>query len=334
MKTYQISVIAVYRDGIETKAKLQLRYSGAQIPNFVQEMNKISKPRIYYSYFTFKIFLTVVIFALNFILIWKPDYTRAVIYGINDTVLVREVRSTHLHQQVKVKLSGETDHSVHIYTTPCDKLLTHNSTVNYLVKMSLNHPDIAMLPTYLVNGSSIEVLLDASVIDVDISLYIFESLDEYSNYVSQLDRSIYQATVYTSRPGIQNTSTLVNYTVQSTDYYFVVIDSDAPVTAQFEITLHKELYHESDTKEACSVTGSGECSLSVSKHKCVSILARTHDLQWPPTYITVTVESYAFYFHVAILLCCFCWFKLNNCRRSPSQKYILQENEYVRDRVI
>ena len=128
LKTYQISVIAIYRDGIETKAKLQLRYSGAQIPNFEQEMNKISKSRIYYSHFTFKILLTLVIFALNFILIWKPDYSRAVIYRMNDTVLIREVRSTHLHQQVKVKLSGETDHTVHIYTTPCDELSSHRDS--------------------------------------------------------------------------------------------------------------------------------------------------------------------------------------------------------------
>jgi hypothetical protein len=236
------------------------------------------------------------------IIIAQSNETTAVIYGMNDTVLVTEVRRNILPEQVTVKLSGETNfpsQTVHIFTMPCDKLSSHygKSTVNiYSANMSVDHQDTIMSPTYLVSGSRIEVLVnipDASVIDIDISLYIFKGLDEYPNYASHLDKSTYQATVYISGPGMQNTSTLVNYTVQSTDYYFVVIDSNAPVIAQFDITLYKQLYH--NYKEVCAITGRTECSLQVFKHECVDILARssyTRDLEWLPTHITVTnIES-------------------------------------------
>ena len=266
-----------------------------------------------------------------------------VIYRMNDTVLVTEARSTNLlnREQVELKLSGEImfySHTVHVFTTPCDNLTTHNSTVNiYTANMSVDRPDIVVPPTYLVHGSSIEVLvdiLDASVIDIDISLYIFKGLDEYPNYASHLDKSTYQATVYISGPGMQNTSTLVNYTVQSTDYYFVVIDSNAPVIAQFDITLHKQLYHKSDYKEVCAITGGTECSLSVSK--CVDILAHstayTHDLQWLPAHITVTIKtdeiltialsaSISFIFMFLVLcLSCLCCVKIKPHKRPSPQK--------------
>jgi hypothetical protein len=240
------------------------------------------------------------------IIIAQSNETTAVIYGMNDTVLVTEVRRNILPEQVTVKLSGETNfpsQTVHIFTMPCDKLSSHygKSTVNiYSANMSVDHQDTIMSPTYLVSGSRIEVLVnipDASVIDIDISLYIFKGLDEYPNYASHLDKSTYQATVYISGPGMQNTSTLVNYTIQSTDYYFVVIDSNAPVIAQFDITLHKQLYNESDYKEVCAITGRAECPLPVSKHECINILAHpaytcTHDLKWLPAHITVTHFEY------------------------------------------
>ena len=87
--------------------------------------------------------------------------------------------------------------------------------------------------------------------------------------------------MYTSATEIQNTLIIVNYTVQSTDYCFVVIDSDAPVTAQFNITLHKELYHESDYNEECAIAGRAECELSVPKHKCLRV-----SLLIQPTHVT------------------------------------------------
>ena len=277
---------------------------------------------------------------------WNPNESRAMINGINDTVLVTEVKSTHHFTQVDLKLSGLTNFSfqpVNIYSTPCDKLSSHNSTVNFIhsTNMPVNSPDIVMLSTYLVNGSSIEVLtfiLDTSVIDVDITFYIFEGLDGYYNYASHyLDKSAYQATVYTSGPGMQNTSTLVNYTIQSTDYYFVVIDSNAPVIAQFDITLHKQLYHESDYKQVCSITDSAGCSLPISKHECVDILAHsthTHDLKWLPVQITVSTFDSSVLSTITVMsilsVCLFvtcCCLRCSKCfKRSLSQKHSMQQN--------
>ena len=238
----------------------------------------------------------------------QSNETTVAIYGMNDMVLVTEVRRNILPEQVVVKLSGQTNFSsqtVHIFTMPCDTLSSQHSnlTVNiYSANTSVDHQDTIMSPTYLVSGSRIEVLTfipDASVINDDINLYIFEGLDGYPNYASHLDKSTYQ----TSGPGMQNTSTLVNYTVQSTDYYFVVIDSNAPIIARFHITLYKQLYH--DYQEVCAITGRTECSLQVFKHECVDILARssyTHDLEWLPTHITATNIESGKYVIFAIIL--------------------------------
>ena len=280
------------------------------------------------------------------VFVTQSNEIRAVVYRVNDTVLVTDVRRDILPEKVAVKLSGEIMslfQSVYIFTTPCDNLTTHNSTVNiYFANVSLDGPVIVMSPTYLVHGSSIEVLvniLDASVINIDISLYIFEGLDEYPNYASHLDKSTYQATVYTSGPGMQNTSTLVNYTIQSTDYYFVVFDSNAPVIAQFHITLYKQLYHESDYKEMCTIytTGRTECSLSLSKHKCINILAHLADipdLEQLPVHIAVHVShpDYLLLIFPAIpsIFCFICCCLVTHPTERKGHKFFRRNNVYTR----
>ena len=228
--------------------------------------------------------LIVLITAM--VVLHQPIESIAAVHGLNDTVLVTEqVRNTDLPEKVTLKLFEESTPPVHIFTTPCGNLRTHNETVNIysaIVNMSVHGPHIIMPTTYFVQGSSIEVLMfipETSVIDFEITLHI------YSN----------QATVYTSGPGFQNTSTLVNYTIQSTDYYSSFVHSNAAMTAEFNITLHKQLYHESDYKELCAIAGSAECSLSLPKHECINILAHlanTYNLRQLPAFIRVLHYDY------------------------------------------
>ena len=94
------------------------------------------------------------IFSISVALTLQPNKSRGVIYGMNDTVLVTEVKRIFLAKYVAVKLSDNTTnsfHTVHIFTILCDKLSSHrsNSTVNiYSVNMPVDRPAVVMSPIH------------------------------------------------------------------------------------------------------------------------------------------------------------------------------------------
>ena len=226
----------------------------------------------------------------------------AVVYNKNDTVCLAQV---HTEYSSKVSLQLETEsvsplHILHVYSSPCDKLTSLDSIHVSSAKFLFDGTVEILHPTYFVRGSRIEVLttiLNVSVIDVDITLYIFDNLNVYAKFSSNLNKNVYKATIYTSGPGVQNTSTFVNYTVPSTGYYYAAIDADFYTFAQFDITLHKELYSVSGYKQSCVIQGNNHCLLSYEfsfqdKQECV--LAHSDyppDVQWLPANIQVTVDA-------------------------------------------
>ena len=254
----------------------------------------------------------LILFAVSVAIIVVPVYfevrhlrnseSNAVVYNKNDTVCVAQV---HTEYSSKVSLQLETEsvsplHILHVYSSSCDKLASldsiHVSSTNFLFDGTVE----ILHPTYFVRGSRIEVLttiLNVSVIDVDIMIYIFDNLNVYAKFASNLNKNVFKATIYTSGPGVQNTSTFVNYTVPATSYYYAAIDADFYTFAQFDITLHKKLYSVSDYKQSCVIQGSDRCLLSYEfsfqdKQKC--LLAHSDyppDVQWLPADIQVTVDA-------------------------------------------
>ena len=152
----------------------------------------------------------------------KSSESNVVVYGMNDTILTAQA-DREFSNKLSLKLISESDlslHIIHVFSSACDKLSSHSSTLESSAILPIDRPHIIVFPSYYVHSSHIEVItnvLNISVIDVNIKLYIF---DVYSKFASNLDKSIFQATIYTAGPGVQNTSTFVNYTVSSTGYYF------------------------------------------------------------------------------------------------------------------
>ena len=221
----------------------------------------------------------------------------------NDTIIVTQFNSKKT-SKVSFQLVSETGQSLHIinlYSTLCSKLTSHNSTVFSSASFTFDSAVKILFPTYLVTGSCIDIanfILNVSEIAVNIDLYIFNNLDVSHDFATNLDKSVFQATIYTKGRGHQNTSTFVNYTIPSTGYYFVVIDSTAVISAQFDITLHKKVYHETDYPLSCTMEGEEVCVLSYNhisfhdKQQC--ILAHTtyvHDAVWIPPNIQVTTHE-------------------------------------------
>ena len=229
----------------------------------------------------------------------KSSESNVVVYGMNDTILAAQA-DREFSNKLSLKLVSESDlslHIVHIYSSPCDKLLSHNSTVKSSAILPIDSPHILVFPSYYVHGSHIEVLanvLNVSVIDVNIKLYIFNNLDLYFKFASKFDKdkSVFQATIYSAGPGVQNTSTFVNYTVPSTGYYFVAIDADFSIIAQFDVTLHREFYNASDYAQSCVIKDSDKCSLSASDGNCILVHSTyPPDVVWEPAIISVAFDA-------------------------------------------
>ena len=226
------------------------------------------------------------------------------LYNQNDTIIVVEVNSKKT-DQIYFKLVSESSQPLHVislYQTPCNRLLTYNSSLDksLVSKFSIDHTvHLVLLPTYLVNGSFIQVesyVLNVSANDIHITLYFFDGLDLFQTFETNLDESVYQAIIYTRGPGVQNTSTVVNYTVPSTGYYFAAVATDAYILAQFDITLHEELYSTSGYKPTCTVESDNECVLSdfpsEDEQECVlAHAAFVRDAEWAPAYMNVTIHS-------------------------------------------
>lgn len=250
--------------------------------------------------------IVTVVFVLYFVL-KLPDSDRQSIidlYNQNDTIIVVEVNSKKT-DQISFKLVSESSQPLHVislYQRPCNRLLTYNSSINksWVSKFSIDHTvHLILLPTYLVNGSFIEVesfILNVSANDIHITLYIFDGLDLFQTFETNLDESVYQAIIYTRGPGVQNTSTVVNYTVPSTGYYFAAVGTDAYILGQFDISLHEERYSTSNYKPTCTMENSNECVLSdfpsQDEQECVlAHAAFVRDAEWAPAYMNVTIHS-------------------------------------------
>ena len=234
----------------------------------------------------------------------KDSENIAVLRNEKDTIIVAQVNSKQT-SKVSLQLVDESSqhlHVMHLYSSACDKLSSHVSTTVSSALFPINDDAIQiLLPTYFVRGSLIEVnnyVLNTSSITVDIELYIFYSLDMAYDFANNLDKSVFQATIYISKPGVQNTSTFVNYTVPSTGYYFIVVAADAYIVAQFDITLHRQLYNYTDYKVSCTIEDNDKCVLSYDisfqdEQECILAHAATyiHDAVWPPAYMQVTIHS-------------------------------------------
>ena len=226
----------------------------------------------------------------------------AIIRNVNDTIIAAQVNSKEV-SEVTLKLRRESRQSLHVvrlYSTRCNKLTSHTKSVSSSANFTVNGAIKILFPTYLVTGSQFHItgyILNASKITVEIQLYIFNSLDVASSFASNLENRVYQATIYISGPGVQNTSTIVNYTVPHTDYYFIVVDATDPILARFDITLQQEIYKHTDYKETCVIEDTKECAVSYKhfsfndKQEC--ILAHTdyvRDVAWAPVDVQVTTH--------------------------------------------
>ena len=225
--------------------------------------------------------------------------TTVTVRNVNDTIIAAQVNSKD-SSKVSLRLVRESVQSIHVvdlYSIGCGGLISHAQTEHSAGNFTLNGATQILFPTYFVEGSKIEIkgyILRASTMTVEIELYIFNGLKHVQDFATNLDKRVYEATIYIKGGGPQNTSTPVNYTVPSTDYYFIVLCATAPIRAEFDMTLHKQVYNTSDHSLSCVIEDSTRCSLSYDFHdKQECILAHVvyvPDLQWIPTYIEVTVH--------------------------------------------
>jgi hypothetical protein len=226
----------------------------------------------------------------------------AILQNKNDTIVAFQVE-TKRTGEITLQLVQEKTQSlnvVHIYSTPCNKLLTHSSTEHHLSSpMRIDGSVKILFPTYLVRGSELDInsfVLNSSSITVEIELYIFSGLNMVKNFAANLENSVYRATIYTSGSGVQNTSTNVNYTVRDTDYYFIIVDSTAPIYAEFDTTVHRKYYDPADYKQSCVIEHKSLCRQSYhtsfqNKQECILAHATyIRDTQWVPAYIQVTLQ--------------------------------------------
>ena len=270
----------------------------------------------------------------------KPKET-AVLKNKNDTIVAVEVKTDTVHK-VSLTLVQQTTQSLNvidIYSTPCNKLRTHSTTDYSAGDLIINGAVQISFPAYLVTGSTINIhsyVLNASSITVQIELYVFSGLSWLDNFAANLEKSVYRATIYISRPGVQNTSTFINYTATDTDYYFLVVDSSAPIHAEFDIAVNRMYYDPADYKRSCVIQDKDTCELTYSMSKKQCVLAHAvyvQDAQWLPTGIEVTQEPWWKTETVIILMSCmigvlalsvvfvlaFC-VMYYFCKRSPKQK--------------
>ena len=226
----------------------------------------------------------------------------AILKNGNDTIIVVKVNSKKT-DRISFKLVSEGSYSqplhvIYLYQRPCNRLVTYSSMV---ISSTIIHIDntlrIILFPTYFVNGSRIKVenyILNVSANDVDITLYIFNDLN--ISHATNLDKSVYKAPIYTGGPGVQNTSTVINYTVPSTGYYFAaIVVNYAYIVAEIDITLHEELFSIKDYKPFCSIENNEECVLSdfsfQDKQECVlAHAAYVRDAEWTAANIHVTAK--------------------------------------------
>ena len=224
----------------------------------------------------------------------------AILKNNNDTIIAVKVNSKKT-DRISFKLVSESRqplHVIYLYRRPCNRLLTYSSVVISSTTIPIDDTlKIILFPTYFVTGSCIKVenyVLNVSANDVDITLYVFNGLN--ISHATNLDKSVYKATIYTGGPGVQNTSTVVNYTVPSTGYYFAaIVVNYAHIVAQIDITLYEELFSINDYKPFCSIENNEECLLSdfsfQDKQECIlAHAAYVRDAQWTAANIHVTAQ--------------------------------------------
>ena len=220
------------------------------------------------------------------------------VHNENDTIIAAQVNSMD-SRKVSLQLIKESVqpiHIVHLYAQPCDKLFSHLLTEHSAGNFTLKTATMILLPTYFVVGSQIEIngyILNASTITAQIQLYIFKSLDMAGDFANNLANRVFQATIYISGSGVQNTSTPVNYTVESTDYYFIVVDTTAHIQAEFDITLHRLVYKPSDYSLMCVIQDNDECTVSYDRsfeQECIlAHVVYVPAIAWAPANMRVTL---------------------------------------------
>ena len=225
----------------------------------------------------------------------------AILRNLNDTIIAADV-DTKITRKVSLQLlqqATQSLHVVHLHSTPCNKLKIHStidrSATDLIIEGAIN----IFPPDYLVAGSTINIaayVLNASWITVEIELYVFSGLSLLKNFAANLEKGVYRATIYISQPGVQNSSTFINYTVPSTDYYFLVVDSTSPIRAEFDITVDRNYFDPADYKQSCVIQDQEVCKLSYSnsfhdRQECIlAHVAYVPDAQWVPAYIEVRKE--------------------------------------------
>ena len=239
----------------------------------------------------------------------------AVLKNGNDTIVTVQVNTRNTHK-VSLKLAiseSQPLNVVNLYSTKCSDLITRSSTKYSSGIFTINRAFLIYLPTYLVSESTIHIhsyVLNVSIITAQIELYVFRGLSDLKTYADHLKESVYKATVYIKGAGVQNTSTIVNYTVPATDYYFVVVDSTAPVYAQFDITVNRNYYDPGDYKQSCEIHDNKVCDLSYptsfeDTQECVLAHAvYVPGAQWEPADIQITEEPQRNTKTAAIVMSC------------------------------
>ena len=267
---------------------------------------------------TVAILLTLLTLTVTLVYEKKPlnnSGNTAVLQNENDTILAVKtsaMRTSKLSLQLILRESQPL-HVVNIYSNRCKSLKTHSSVLNSSGTFSVHRAVAILSPTYLVSGSVIHInsyALNASVITAQIELYVFRGLSDLETYGTNLQDSVYKATVYIKGSGVQNTSTFVNYTAQTTDYYFLVVDSTASIYAQFDININRKYYDPADYKQSCEIHDSNVCDLSYhtsfqDTQECVLAHAvYVPGAQWLPAEIQITEEPQRFTHTAVIVLSC------------------------------
>jgi hypothetical protein len=239
----------------------------------------------------------------------------AVLQNENDTILAVKTSATRT-SKLSLQLTlheRQPLHVVNIYSNRCKNLKTHSSVLNSSGTFSVHRAVAILSPTYLVSGSVLHInsyVLNASVITAQIELYVFRGLSDLETYGSNLQDSVYKATVYIQGSGVQNTSTFVNFTAPTTDYYFLVVDSTASIYAQFDININRKYYDPADYKQSCEIHDSDVCDLSYhtsfkDRQECVLAHAvYVPGAQWLPAEIQITEEPQRFRKTAVIVMSC------------------------------
>ena len=216
----------------------------------------------------------------------------------NDTIIAVEtdtITTSKLSLQLILQES-QSLHVVKVYSTRCKSLRTHSSIFYSSGTFAIHRAHLILLPTYLVSESTIHIhsyVLNVSIITAQIELYVFRGLSDLKTYADHLKESVYKATVYIKGAGVQNTSTIVNYTVPATDYYFVVVDSTAPVYARFDITVNRNYYDPGDYKQSCEIHDnkvSYPTSFEDTQECVLAHAVYVPGAQWEPADIQITEE--------------------------------------------